>query len=78
MKRLHAGLRWWRKTRDIAAILTEKESIRRATYIEIGRYQRPRLAALSRTCRSLDQSVSAAFKDAGTSVKPTEFNHVED
>ena len=45
---------------DIAAILTEKESIRRSRYIETGYYERPGLAALSRTCRSLDQSVSAA------------------
>ena len=63
--------------RDIAAILTEKESIRRASYIETGYYQRPGLAALSRTCRSLDQSVSAALKDAGMSVQSTELNHVE-
>jgi len=48
---------------DIAAILTEKESIRRSGYIgyiETGYYQRPGLAALSRTCQGLDQSVSAA------------------
>jgi hypothetical protein len=63
--------------RDIAAILTEKESIRRGAYIETGYYQRPGLAALSRTCRSLDQSVSAALKDAGMSVQSTELNHVE-
>src|SRR4029453_13348262 len=44
---------------DIAAILTEKESIRRPRYIETGYYQRRGLAALSRTCRGLDQSVSS-------------------
>jgi hypothetical protein len=39
--------------------------------------QRPGLAAFSRTCRSLDQSVSAALKDAGMSVQSTKLNHVE-
>ena len=55
------GLTLVAEDRDIAAILTEKESIRRAAYIETGYYQWPGLAALSRTCRSLDQSVSAAL-----------------
>lgn len=71
------GLTLVAEDRDIAAILTEKESIRRAAYIETGYYQRPGLAALSRTCRSLDQSVSAALKDAGMSVQSTKLNHVE-
>jgi hypothetical protein len=62
---------------DIAAILTEKESIRRSRYIETGYYQRPGLAALSRTCRGLDQSVSAALRDAGTSIQSTELNHIK-
>ena len=62
---------------DIAAILTEKESIRRSRYIETGYYQRPGLAGLSRTCRSLDQSVSAAFNDAGMEIRPTEVSHIE-
>ena len=63
---------------DIAAILTEKESIRRSRYIETGYYQRPGVAALSRTCRGLDQSVSAALKDGGTTVKSTELKHIDD
>jgi hypothetical protein len=62
---------------NIAAILTEKESIRRSRYIETGYYQRPGLAALSRTCRSLDHSVSAALRDAGMSMPSTKLNHIE-
>jgi hypothetical protein len=62
---------------DIAAILTEKESIRRSRYIETGHYQRPGLAALSRTCRGLDQSVSATLRDAGMTMQSTELNHIE-
>jgi HEPN domain-containing protein len=62
---------------DIAAILTEQESIRRSRYIETGYYQRPGLAALSRTCQGLDQSVSAALRDAGMSIRSTELNHIE-
>jgi HEPN domain-containing protein len=62
---------------DIAAILTEKEAIRRSRYIETGYYQRPGLAALSRTCQNLDQSVSAALRDAGMSIQSTELNHIE-
>jgi HEPN domain-containing protein len=62
---------------DIAAILTEKESIRRSRYIETGYYQRPGLAALSRTCRGLDQSVSATLRDAGMTIQSTELNHIE-
>ena len=33
-------------------------------YIETGYYQRPGLAAPSRTCQGLDQSVSAALREA--------------
>jgi HEPN domain-containing protein len=62
---------------DIAAILTEKESIRRSRYIETGYYQRPGLAALSRTCQALDQSVSEALRNAGMSIQSTELNHIE-
>ena len=71
------GLDLMNEDMDIAAILTEKELIRRSRYIETGYYQRPGLAALSRTCRSLDQSVSAAFSDAGMDVRPTELSHIE-
>src|SRR4029079_2950471 len=80
MKRLLAGSR---SGRDIAAVLTEKESIRRSRYIETGYYQRPGLAALSRTCQGLDQSVSAAFqsvsaalRDAGMSIQSAALNHI--
>jgi HEPN domain-containing protein len=62
---------------DIAAILTEKESIRRSRYIETGYYQRPGLAALSRTCRGLDQSVSATLRDAGMNLPSTDLTHIE-
>ena len=62
---------------DIAAILTEQESIRRSRYIETGYYQRLGLAALSRTCQGLDPSVSAALKDAGMSIRSAELNHIE-
>jgi len=74
MKRLLAGSR---SGRDIAAVLTEKESIRRSRYIETGYYQRPGLAALSRTSQGLDQSVSAALRDAGMSIQSAELNHIE-
>jgi hypothetical protein len=62
---------------DIAAILTEQESIRRSRYIETGYYQRPGLPALSRTCQGLDQSVSAALRDAGISLRSAKLNHIE-
>jgi hypothetical protein len=62
---------------DIAAILTEKESIRRSRYIETGYYQRPGLAALSRSCRGLDESISTRLRDAGMSIQSTELNHIE-
>src|SRR4029079_15505212 len=73
MKRLLAGSR---SGRDIAAVLTEKESIRRSRYIETGYYQRAGLAALSRTCQGLDQSVSAALRDAGMSIQSAALNHI--
>jgi hypothetical protein len=62
------GLSLGKEEIDIAAILTEKESIRRSRYIETGYYQRPGLAALSRTCQGLEKSVSAALRDAGMSI----------
>jgi hypothetical protein len=71
------GLSLGKEEIDIAAILTEKESIRRSRYIETGYYQRPGLAALSRTCQGLDQSVSAALTDAGMSIPSTELDHIE-
>jgi hypothetical protein len=71
------GLSLMGEDMDIAAILTEKESIRRSRYIETGYFQRPGLAALSRTCRSLDHSVSAALRETGTSIRSTELNHIE-
>jgi hypothetical protein len=63
---------------DIAAILTEQESIRRSRYIETGYYKRPGLAALSRSCKSLDESVSAALKSAGIGIQATELSHIEE
>ena len=72
------GLSLVEEDMDIAAILTEKESIRRSRYIETGYYQRPGLAALSRTCRGLDRSVSAALKDGATTVQSTDLKHIED
>jgi hypothetical protein len=71
------GLSLGKEGVDIAAVLTEKESIRRSRYIETGYYQRPGLAALSRTCQGLDQSVSAALRDAGMSIQSKELNHIE-
>jgi len=71
------GLSLGKEEIDIAAILTEQESIRRSRYIETGYYQRPGLAALSRTCQGLDQSVSAALRDGGMSIRSTELNHIE-
>ena len=71
------GLSLGKEEIDIAAILTEQESIRRSRYIETGYYQRPGLAALSRTCQGLDQSVSAALRDVGMSIRSTELNHIE-
>jgi hypothetical protein len=71
------GLSLGKEEIDIAAILTEQESIRRSRYIETGYFQRPGLPALSRTCQGLDQSVSAALRDAGMSIQSTELNHIE-
>ena len=71
------GLSLGKEEIDIAAVLTEKESIRRSRYIETGYYQRPGLAALSRTSQGLDQSVSAALRDAGMSIQSAELNHIE-
>jgi HEPN domain-containing protein len=71
------GLSLVEEDMDIAAILTEKESIRRSRYIETGYYQRPGLAALSRTCRGLDQSISGALRDAGMNIPSTKLKHIE-
>jgi hypothetical protein len=71
------GLSLGKEEIDIAAILTEQESIRRSRYIETGYYQQPGLPALSRTCQGLDQSVSAALRDAGLSIQSSELNHIE-
>ena len=71
------GLSLAKEEIDIAAILTEKESIRRSRYIETGYHQRPGLAALSRTCQGLEHSVSAALRDAGMTIQSTELNHIE-
>jgi hypothetical protein len=62
---------------DIATILTEQESIRRSRYIETGHFKGPGLAALSRTCRGLDESVSRALRDAGMSIQSTELEHID-
>jgi hypothetical protein len=71
------GLSLGKEEIDIAAILTEQESIRRSRYIETGYYRRPGMAALSRTCQGLDQSVSAALRDAGMTIQSTELNQIE-
>ncbi len=62
---------------DIASILTEQESIRQSRYIETGYFKRPTLGGLSRTCRSLDESVAAAIRKAGQNVRSNELNHIE-
>jgi hypothetical protein len=62
----------------IATILTEQESIRRSRYIETGYYQKPTLAALSRTCRSLDEAVGTALKNEGIGLQPMELPHIEE
>jgi hypothetical protein len=71
------GLNFMDEDLDIAAILTEQESIRRSRYIETGYFSQPGLAALSRTCRSLDESVSSALIDAGVRVGPAKLDHIE-
>jgi hypothetical protein len=71
------GLALVDEDREVATILREQESIRRSRYIETGYFQRPALAALSRTCRSLDESVSAALRDAGVNVRSTKLDHIE-
>lgn len=63
--------------RDIGELLAEKESIRRSRYIETGYYQRPSLPALSRMCRSLDESVSEALGEAGSSLRAVSLRHIE-
>jgi hypothetical protein len=63
--------------KEVAEILTEQESIRRSRYIETGFFTRPSLAALSRTCRSLDESVSAALAAAGHKVRIPALDHIE-
>jgi hypothetical protein len=71
------GLSLGKEEINIAAILTEQESIRRSRYIETGYYQQPGLAALSRACQGLDQSVSAALRDTGMTIQSAELNHIE-
>jgi HEPN domain-containing protein len=62
---------------DVASMLTEQETIRTSRYIETGYYQRPGLAALSRTCKSLDEAVLAALRDSGVSARSIKLDHIE-
>jgi hypothetical protein len=71
------GLQFDDGDKDLAAILTEQESIRRSRYIETGFYTRPSLRALSATCRSLDESVAAALTEAGHRVRREVLHHIE-
>lgn len=72
------GLHFDDEDRVVVEVLTEQETIRRSRYIETGSFSRPTLRALSATCRSLDESVSAALKGAGLQVRGTELlQHIE-
>jgi HEPN domain-containing protein len=71
------GLQFDDEDKEVAAILTEQESIRRSRYIETGFYTRPSLRALSATCRSLDESVAAALTEAGHRVRREVLHHIE-
>lgn len=64
--------------KEIADLLAEQESIRRSGYIETGYYQRPSLAALSQTCRNLDDKVSLELRDAGTYLRAIELSHIHE
>ena len=72
------GLRLDDEDKEVAAILTEQESIRRSRYIETGFLIRPSLRALSSTCRSLDESVSAALATDGHKVRTIALDHIEE
>jgi hypothetical protein len=71
------GLRFDDEDKEVADIITEQESIRRSRHIESGFYARPSLPALSRMCRSLDQSVSAALRVAGHKVHAEALESIE-
>jgi hypothetical protein len=72
------GLLFDVEDKEVAAVLTEQESIRHSRYIETGSLRRPSLDALSRTCRSLDETVSTALKEAGESVRENQqLFHIE-
>ena len=71
------GLHFDDEDKEVAAILTEQESIRRSRYIETGSYTRPSLRALSAICKSLDHSVAAALAQAGHPVRNEALHHIE-
>jgi hypothetical protein len=71
------GLHFDDEDKEVAAILTEQESIRRSRYIETGSYTRPSLRALSAICKSLDQSVAAALAQAGHRVRKEVLHHID-
>jgi hypothetical protein len=71
------GLHFDDEDKEVAAILTEQESIRRSRYIETGFYTRPSLRALSATCKSLDQAVAAALAQAGHQVRNEVLHYIE-
>jgi hypothetical protein len=72
------GLSLMHEDLEIAAILTEQESIRRSRYIETGYFKGPPLATLSGTCRSLDESMSGAFKTAGIAIRSLQLSDIKD
>jgi hypothetical protein len=72
------GLSLMDEDRDVTAILTEQESIRRSRYIKTGYFQQPSLAALSRTCRSLDETVAAALQSERMGPKAMRLGHIEE
>jgi hypothetical protein len=71
------GLQFDDEDKEVAAILTEQESIRRFRYIETGFNERPSLRALSAACKSLDESVAAALTGAGHRVRREVLHHIE-
>ena len=71
------GLAFMDEDREVAMLLTEKESIRRSRYIETGYFMRPSLAALSRTCLGLDASISASLREGGINVRSAKLDHIE-
>jgi hypothetical protein len=52
-------------------------NFQRSRYIETGFHRHPSLAALSRTCRSVGESVSAALSAAGHKVRIIALGHIE-